>query len=131
MKTSRSVGYGLIAVYYVAKHERNGPVLSTAVAERYKVPLEYLLKIMQNLVKARILKSKRGPKGGFKLMRPLDKITMLQIIEAIDGPITFSVGLEDVKRDKFVGKCERVFAGAMEKSAKALNEIKISTLIPK
>ena len=67
MKISRSTGYALIAVGYIAQHYKEGAVLAQRVSEEYDIPLEYLLKILQQLVRASVLRSKRGPRGGFFL----------------------------------------------------------------
>ena len=69
MRVSRSTGYALLAVGYLAQHQDEGIILSQDIAKKYNIPLEYLLKILQQLVRANILRSKRGPRGGFNLAR--------------------------------------------------------------
>jgi Rrf2 family protein len=130
MKVSRSVGYALVAVAHVARNDKEGCVLSKDISKKYKIPVEYLLKIMQILTKVGIFCSKRGPKGGFRMGKPLKQISMLQVIEAIEGPTNFSVGLEDVKsNDQFILKAQKAFETSMQKGTKALSEIKVATLI--
>ena len=90
MRITRSTAYALLAVGYVAKNQDEGLVRSENIAKQYEIPLEYLLKILQQLVRAKVLRSKRGPQGGFWLARPTNKITMLEIIEAVDGALTAS-----------------------------------------
>ena len=85
-RISRAAGYGLAAVAYVAKNSKDGPVMSMEIAKTYDFPLAFLLKIMQQMVMANILISKRGPRGGFTMARPAKDISMLEIIEAADGP---------------------------------------------
>ena len=87
MKINRSTGYALIAVGYIAQNNSDRAVLAADVSKEYEIPLEYLLKILQMLVRANILRSKRGPRGGFKLARDSEQITLLDIIEAIDGAL--------------------------------------------
>jgi Rrf2 family protein len=86
MKINRSIGYALVAVGYIAQNYKEGPVLAARVSKEYGISLEYLLKILQQLVRASVLRSKRGPRGGFFLARPDTDITLLEIIEAVDGP---------------------------------------------
>ncbi len=50
----------------------------------------HLAKLMQKLVKAELLSSSRGPKGGFKLNKPSDKITLLEVYESIEGKVSIS-----------------------------------------
>ena len=92
MKISRSTGYALIAVGYIAQNYQEGAVLAARVSKEYGIPLEYLLKILQQLVRANVLRSKRGPRGGFFLARPAENITLLEIIEAVDRIKFFHIG---------------------------------------
>ena len=101
MKTSRSTDYALIAAVHVAKNYKEGMVLSTQISKEYKIPLEYLLKILQQLVRANVLRSKRGPNGGFVLAREAKKISLLQIIEAVDGPMVSHMRLSEHTNKKF------------------------------
>lgn len=58
MRISRSTGYALLAVSYLAKHKDEKIILSQSISKEYNIPLEYLLKILQQLVRANILRSK-------------------------------------------------------------------------
>ncbi len=85
---------------------------------------------MQQLVRARILQSKRGPHGGFSLARPATKITMLEIIEALEGTFDISLGFEERgPRDKFAAKVEQVYAKAVAQYKAALKKVKLSDLL--
>ena len=87
MRISRSTGYALLATCYIARYSDKNIVSSQSISREYDIPLEYLLKILQQLVRGNILRSKRGPRGGFSLAKPAKKITVLQVIEAADGPM--------------------------------------------
>jgi len=88
IRISKGVEYGILAAGYVARVEGDRPlVTSQEIAARYEISMEYLLKVMKDLAKAGILKSKRGPRGGFCLAKPAGKITLLEIISALDGPM--------------------------------------------
>ena len=109
MKISRSTGYALVAVGYIAQNNSDGAVLAARVSKEYSIPLEYLLKILQQLVRANILRSKRGPRGGFFLAHPAEEITLLQIIEAVDGPMISHLHLaEQTNNAPFSIKMEEV-----------------------
>jgi Rrf2 family protein len=130
MKLNRSTGYGLLAVAYIAQNKDQGLILSQDVSKKYNIPLGYLLKILQQLVRARILQSKRGPRGGFSMARPATKITMLEIIEALEGVFDVSLGLEECpSRNKFTVKTEQAYAKAVARSRAALKKVKLSDLI--
>ncbi|MFF5263942.1 RrF2 family transcriptional regulator [Actinomadura viridis] len=62
------------------------PVPTTRLAASYDLPPPYLNKQLQALVRAGILSSTAGARGGFRLARPLDRITMMDVVTAIEGP---------------------------------------------
>ena len=87
MKLSRSTEYAFVALGFIARRRNARPVLAGAIAKEYHIPRDYLLKVLNSLVHAGILSSTRGPQGGYSLARASKAITMLEIIEAIEGPI--------------------------------------------
>ena len=130
MRVSRSTGYAVLAVCYIAKNQGSGVVLSQSVSKEYDIPLEYLLKILQQLVRANVLRSKRGPRGGFSLAKATNKITMLEIIEAVDGPMSGELNLaEQAKGEKFSGKADAVYEKAVASARNVFGKAKLSALI--
>ena len=104
--------------------------MSQDIAREYDIPLEYLLKILQQLVRAHVLKSKRGPSGGFSLAKPASRISMLSIIEAVEGPMTSHLSLaEHSKGAKLSVKVEKVFDKAIGQARTVFEKTKLSTLI--
>lgn len=87
MKLSRSVRYAVTALVHLAKAEPNMPVMAKQIAQEHSIPLEYLLKILHQLTRTRILESTRGPLGGFSLIQSSDEINLLDVIEAIEGSL--------------------------------------------
>ena len=130
MRISRSTGYALLAVGYLAQHQKEGIILSQAISKKYTIPLEYLLKILQQLVRANVLRSKRGPRGGFSLARPPQKITLLQVVEAVDGPMVSTLNLaEHAKNEKFAKKAEQIYAKAIAQARGIFEKAKVSDLL--
>jgi Rrf2 family protein len=130
MKISRSTGYALLAVGYVAKHQKDGIVLSQSISKEYNIPLEYLLKILQLLVRATVLRSKRGPRGGFWLAKSPKKTTLLQIVEAVEGPMISQLNLtEQAKGDKFAAKAEKTYEKAIAQAKAVFEKTKVGDLI--
>lgn len=108
MIINRSTVYAILAVGYIAQHRKQGLIPAEAISEKYKIPWMYLLKIMKDLARANILNSKRGPHGGYALARTPGKINLLQVIEAVEGPISEKVNLgSQARRDKFVTKADQ------------------------
>src|SRR5438552_7750030 len=87
MKLTRASSYALHAVAYMAAQKNNKPVASHHIAKARGIPERFLLKVLKPLVSARVLHSVKGPNGGYRLARPATDISMLEIVEAVDGPI--------------------------------------------
>lgn len=133
MKLSRSTGYGLIAVGYIAQYgDSNSAVLASTISEEYGIPLEYLLKILQLLVRSNVLRSKRGPRGGFYLTKSLEETTLLSIVEAVDGPMNNQLQLPDKAKDvSFITKISDACEKATDKTREVLSVIKLSDVVTK
>ena len=130
MRISRSTGYALLAVGYIAKNQGKKTVLSQDISKEYDIPLEYLLKILQQLVRANVLNSKRGPRGGFSLAKPPKQITMLEMIEAVDGPMTGQLNIaEQANGEKFSVRFEQVYGKAVAQAKSILEKAKLSSLL--
>jgi Rrf2 family protein len=127
---SRSAGYALAAVGYIAQNDKDGAVLSAKISDGYGIPLEYLLKILQQLVRANVLRSKRGPHGGFFLARRTDDITLLQIVEAVDGPLAANLNLVELtKNAPFSHKMEALCSKVTEDVRDVLGGALLSNFI--
>jgi Rrf2 family protein len=79
-----ATGYALRAL--AALPEDGSHCLSKDLAARLGLPAPYLAKILQSLAQATLLESVRGPKGGFRLSRPAHRITVGEVVVAIEGP---------------------------------------------
>jgi len=90
MNISTRGRYGLRALLELCMLSRKGPVNLRHLAERQKMSINYLEQIFNKLKKAGIVQSMRGAKGGYLLASDEDKITVGQIINALDGPISIS-----------------------------------------
>jgi len=130
MKISRSIGYALIAAGYVAMNCKDKAVLSSTIAKEYGIPLEYLLKILQQLVRGGVLRSKRGPRGGFTLARPAEEITMLEVIESVDGPLVTHLHLTEFTKDApFSIRMEDTCRKAAEQTKATYTNAKLADMI--
>jgi Rrf2 family protein len=87
LKLTKRADYGLIALKHLAVHR--GPTSASAkdIADRYKIPLPLLSKVLQKMVKSGLLRSEQGTNGGYRLARDPRRITALEVIRALDGPI--------------------------------------------
>jgi Rrf2 family transcriptional regulator, iron-sulfur cluster assembly transcription factor len=82
---SRQCEYAIQAVLFLALSAPGERVPTNALTRRLKIPYHFLGKILQSLTRKGLLRSVKGPKGGFALALPAEDITLFHIIEAIDG----------------------------------------------
>ncbi len=87
MRLTRGSDYGLRGMLYMTRLPRGQVCLVGEVAAAENLPESYLAKIFQDLARSRLLVSHRGAKGGFSLVNDPREINLLQIIEAVEGPI--------------------------------------------
>lgn len=104
---SNSCRYGIRAVIYLASRPENGGKTGIKkISKDLNLPTPFLAKILQQLAKKKILSSSKGPHGGFSLLKDPRKITLLDIVNTIDGQDVFTNCLmhngscEGVEKDK-------------------------------
>lgn len=99
------------------------------IAESCRIPLEYLLKILLQLVRSDVLGSIRGPRGGFYLSRPAGEITLLQIFEAIEGPLESITDITPNVHADMARKLFEVYQQAVSGAAKTFSKTTLADLI--
>jgi Rrf2 family protein len=88
MKLTRASSYALQALVHIAEQkDTSEPVASHLVARAQGIPERFLLKVLKPLVSVRVLHSVKGPNGGYRLARKPSDISVLDVVEAVDGPI--------------------------------------------
>jgi len=86
----RNTDYALRAMVNLARHYQNGPASARTLAAQEHIPCQLACKLMQKLHSTRLVESCMGPKGGFRLNRKPSKISVLEVIEAIQGPLALN-----------------------------------------
>ena len=87
MQIPRRVDYGLRAVIYLSGQDPEKCCSMAEIATRQGVPRKFLEKIIQDLIRAGLIKSKRGSCGGYALARSAEEISFSDVIEAIETDI--------------------------------------------
>jgi Rrf2 family protein len=129
MRLTRASSYALHAVVFMAGQKPNKPVPSHLVARARGIPERFLLKVLKPLVSARILHSVKGPNGGYRLARPAAQITLLELIEAVDGPVRGQSPLSQDGKDSALNrKLESICRHAAELTRRHLAKIRLSDL---
>lgn len=103
MRLSTKGKYGVAAMYELSTYYDQKAVSLKEIAQKQEYSVAYLEQLFSTLKKERLITSQRGAKGGYKLAKPPEKITVGDIIRALEGPIEFSEcvgGSEDYKCDR-------------------------------
>lgn len=87
MRVSSKADYAVRAMAQLAADAADGPVSAPQLAAKQEIPLKFLQAVLTELKRARLVRSTRGPEGGFELWRPADQITLADVLRAVDGPL--------------------------------------------
>jgi Rrf2 family protein len=88
LRLSKKADYALMAVRHLALNAGSSSTSAREIAEQYDIPIELMAKVLQRLVRAGVLLSTQGTRGGYTLSRPPASISVADVIQAIDGPFT-------------------------------------------
>ncbi|WP_335967229.1 Rrf2 family transcriptional regulator [Galbibacter sp. PAP.153] len=99
---SRKAKYAIKALIYIYEHPDEVPVPVKDISDAQKIPYKFLETIMSNLKQHRIIKSHRGPKGGYSFAQDPKEVTVAAVMRIIDGPIA----LTSCTSENFYEKCE-------------------------
>lgn len=102
--------YGLRAVIYLACQPKGRISFVSEIAQDQLIPVTFLFKIMRKLVKNGLVKSYRGPHGGYMLAKGASEITFLEVIECIDGPLVVNRCLSELTRCMLERSCKMLNA---------------------
>jgi Rrf2 family protein len=102
---------------------------SHLVAQARGIPERFLLKVLKPLVSARILHSVKGPNGGYRLAKPASEVSLLEVIEAVDGPIRGQAPLSNGDSPAALDRrLETICSQAADLVRAALQKVRISDL---
>ena len=108
LRLSKKADYALIAMKHLAVRGDQGVGGSSSareIAELYDIPIELMAKVLQRLVRRGLLASQQGTRGGYQLARVPTQISVADVIQAIDGPVTVTAcSTEDGQCEQFA-KC--------------------------
>ncbi len=79
--------YALSALVELYRHGEVGPVPIAELARRREIPVQFLEQLFATLRRAGVLRSQRGVKGGYSFARPAAEVTVLELVELLDGPL--------------------------------------------
>jgi Rrf2 family protein len=105
MQITRQADYALRAVVFLSRLQENEKAATSLIAAEQKIPPSFLAKIVSQLSIAGLIHTARGARGGVSLAKPADEISVLDVIEAIDGPVFLNECTENSKTCPFLDSC--------------------------
>ena len=87
LRLTRRSEYALLALIHLARAKGEGYVTVAAMAEAQGLPAKFLEQLLMALKRARLVKSQKGPHGGYRLARPAEKISLAEVIRLLDGAL--------------------------------------------
>src|ERR671914_1034826 len=88
MPPFKKADYALMAMKHLATRPDAASASAREIAEQYDIPIELMAKVLQRLARRGLLSSHQGTRGGYRLSRPAAAISVADIIQAIDAPLT-------------------------------------------
>ena len=105
LRLSKKADYALMAMKHLAMRSDAASASAREIAEQYDIPIELMAKVLQQLARRGLLTSHQGTRGGYRLARSSGAISVADIIQAIDGPLTVTAcSTEDEQCEQFT-KC--------------------------
>jgi len=101
---TRKTDYAIRCVLHLAESDKE-VVMVTEIAKEREIPKSFLAKIMQELAKAGIVESLRGVKGGFKLAKKASDISLLDVVEIMEGSVAMNICAVDKGKCDFKSTC--------------------------
>lgn len=105
MQITRQADYAIRAVLYISKLGENQRAATSHIAQEQHIPPSFLAKIISQLSIAGLLQTSRGARGGVMLARSPELITLLDVVESIDGPIALNECVNDGNACTFGDDC--------------------------
>jgi Rrf2 family protein len=105
LRLSKKADYALMAMKHLALHGDRGSSSAREIAEQYDIPIELMAKVLQRLVQRGLLASHQGTRGGYQLSRLPMQISVADVIQAIDGPLTVTACSTDAENCGQYAKC--------------------------
>ena len=105
LRLSKKADYALMAMKHLAMRPDAASASAREIAEQYDIPIELMAKVLQRLARRGLLTSHQGTRGGYRLGRPSSAISVADIIQAIDGPLTVTACSTEAENCGQYAKC--------------------------
>jgi Rrf2 family transcriptional regulator, iron-sulfur cluster assembly transcription factor len=127
MQITRAGEYGVLGLMHLARRNPGQRAMIDEVSRQERIPKSFLAKIFQHLAKAGLVRSVRGSRGGFALLKNPGDISVLEIIEAVEGKIVFQRCRIDKPDCQHAGGC--ALCGLFERAQDGIKDVLTSTTL--
>jgi Rrf2 family protein len=121
--------YAVTALAHLAGQDADGLVSAEAIAGARSLPKQFLSKALRALSAAGIVRGAKGVHGGYALAKPADRITLLELVEAVDGKIVGGASPWEVKDGNFDRRLGPILDGAAETVRRHLASVRLTDLL--
>ena len=130
MQITRASEYAMLGLLALARRPVGEVVMLDIVAREEDIPVSFLGKIFQSLARGKLVKSSRGSGGGFMLLRAPATITVLEVIEAVEGPVSLTRCLDEETGCEHAGGCALcgLFSEAQDKVKEVFSSATVAQL---
>jgi Rrf2 family protein len=105
LRLSKKADYALMAMKHLAIRPDSASASAREIAEQYDIPIELMAKVLQRLARRGLVTSHQGTRGGYRLAKAASVISVADIIQAIDGPLTVTACSTDEENCDQYSKC--------------------------
>ena len=133
MRLTTKSEYTLLALIYIARHEKSGFIKIEDICSHYDISKKYLEYLLSMLRQNRFIKTRRGASGGYKLAMPAAKISVAQVIRLMDGALAPTLAVSKyffehtpLEKEK---KVMRIFKEIRDYISNKVEKLKISDLV--
>jgi Rrf2 family cysteine metabolism transcriptional repressor len=116
LRLSTKVQYGVRAMFEIAKDYKNGPITIKEISRRQGVSVSYLEQLLNKLRKGGLIKSKKGPGGGYMLSKEPTEVSIGEILNILEGPIAITQCLDTTTKSSGCGRVDGCVARLLWKS---------------
>jgi Rrf2 family protein len=121
-KFSKKADYGLIAMKHLANHRQQHACSASEIAEEYGISATLMAKVLQKLARQSLVRAKHGSTGGYQLAKAPEKVSALEVITAIDGPVLITSCVTNH------GTCDATERCSIKEPLRRVNESILSVL---
>ena len=132
MQVSRKVDYALRAIIYLSVQKDGHPVSVKEMAAHRRIPRKFLEKIIQDLIRADLVKSHRGAHGGYTLARTPDHVSFRDVIEAVEGPISINLCVTEHRDCSVLSSCnmQRIWQEGQRRMLEYFSDTTLADVVP-